>query len=197
MNVIFFCSGLRGGGKTSVNGYISCKNANLSVFLLGDEEGVARKSADVMTENHPGLTIAGSHHGYFNTQNSENEIVIDYINSTSSDILLVGMGMPRQEFWVDDNIDKLNVRVCITVGAAFRWYSGLERRAPRWVTDNGFEWLGRLVHHPIKLFRRYVIGNPLLMLRVITVYWLKLKMPSKCKKHVIPGCRIACKFQDR
>jgi N-acetylglucosaminyldiphosphoundecaprenol N-acetyl-beta-D-mannosaminyltransferase len=174
---------------------MSSKDANLSLFFLGDEEGVARKAAEVMAEKHPGLIIAGTHHGFFNTLNNENKAVIDYINSTSADILLVGMGMPRQEFWIDENIELLNAHVYIPVGAAFRWYSGMDTRAPRWVTDHGLEWLARFIRHPKKLFRRYIVGNPLFFARLFRTHWLNTPLPAQCSRPVLAGCVEGCSFK--
>jgi N-acetylglucosaminyldiphosphoundecaprenol N-acetyl-beta-D-mannosaminyltransferase len=82
-------------------------------------------------------------------------------------MLLLGFGMPLQERWLMQNWDCLDVRVALTGGAAFDYISGDLRRGPRFLTDNGFEWLARLFIEPKRLWRRYVIGNPLFLLRVL------------------------------
>lgn len=137
------------------------------VFLLGDEPGVAEECSSVMTAKHAGLAIAGTHTGFFEINGEENQRLIRRINESKARVLLVGMGMPRQERWIDENRSTLNPSVVVSVGALFRWYAGVEQRAPRWFTDRGLEWLFRLVRHPIRHFRRYVVGNPLFVARVL------------------------------
>ena len=143
----------------------------ISVFLVGDEPGVAEACADAIRRNHPGVEVAGTHHGFFEVGSNEDLGLVRSINESSPAVVLVGMGMPRQERWIDQNLDKLDVSLCLPVGALFRWYAGVERRAPSWITSNGLEWLGRLVAHPVRHFRRYVVGLPLFLERVI--FWAR------------------------
>lgn len=152
--------------------------ADASIFLLGDEEAVVSAMEREMREKHRELRIVGQHHGFFQKHGAENDRVIQQINEAAPDIVLVGMGMPVQEFWIDENIERLNAKVFLPVGAAFRWYSGVEKRAPKGVTDHGFEWLARFARHPIKHFRRYAIGNPLLFIRLVKTYWLGFDLPA-------------------
>ncbi len=141
----------------------------LSLFFLGARPGVAEKAAARLKEKSPGLSIAGVHHGYFDHRlgNPENEAVVREINAANPDILIVGFGMPLQELWLKENWDRLNAGVAMTLGAVFDYVSGDLRRGPRILTDNGFEWLARLLIEPKRLWRRYVIGNPLFLLRVL------------------------------
>lgn len=139
--------------------------AGQSVYALGDEPGVAGAFQNLLADRHSGYRAAGSHHGFFGPH--EEDAVIDQINASGAVHLLVGMGMPRQELWLVANAHRLRPRVLIPVGALFRWYAGLERRAPRWLTDSGLEWAARLARHPVRHFRRYMLGNPAFMLRVI------------------------------
>lgn len=138
-----------------------------SVFLLGDEDGVAGKCVQRILRGHPSVQVAGYHHGYFDPHGSDNSTVVDLINASAADILLVGMGMPRQEYWIDDNLGQLSSRVLVPVGAAFRWYSREARVAPRWVSHAGLEWMWRLAHQPLRLARRYLVGNPQFLFRVL------------------------------
>ncbi|MEX2622927.1 MAG: WecB/TagA/CpsF family glycosyltransferase [Acidimicrobiia bacterium] len=130
----------------------------LSVFLLGDETQVVEACKQSMVTSHHRLNIVGTHHGFFRDAD-EGSQVIALVNEARPDLLLVGMGMPAQEFWIDENIAGLDIGVALPVGALFRWYSGAEKRAPRILSDHGLEWLWRLAHHPVRLFRRYVVGN--------------------------------------
>jgi N-acetylglucosaminyldiphosphoundecaprenol N-acetyl-beta-D-mannosaminyltransferase len=130
---------------------------------------VAKKAAARLKERYPNLKIAGIHHGYFDRTpgNPENEAVLREINAAKPDVLLVGFGMPLQERWLMQNWDKVDARVALTGGAVFDYVSGELKRGPRILTDNGFEWLARLLIEPQRLWRRYVVGNPLFLLRVL------------------------------
>jgi N-acetylglucosaminyldiphosphoundecaprenol N-acetyl-beta-D-mannosaminyltransferase len=80
--------------------------------------------------------------------------------------VLVGMGTPKQELWVDRYADRLNGAVVWTVGALFDYVSGHTPRAPRWLADNGLEWIFRLTIEPQRMWRRYLLGNPIFLSRV-------------------------------
>jgi len=138
-----------------------------SMFLLGNEPGVADKAAERFSGKFGARIVAGTQHGYFNKDGVENDAVIDAINSSGANILLVGMGMPLQEKWITKHRARLKPRVLLPVGALFGWYSGQLSRPPRWMTDNGMEWLGRLWRHPRRVWKRYLIGNPIFLARVI------------------------------
>lgn len=140
-----------------------CVREGFSLFLLGARPGVAEKAAARLSAAYSGLQIVGTQHGYFDkTQGSaENEVVAEMINHTKPNILIVGFGMPKQEQWIRDNFDRLEVNVFLPVGAALDYAAGEVQRAPRWMTDHGLEWLGRLVIEPRRLWRRYLIGIPL------------------------------------
>jgi N-acetylglucosaminyldiphosphoundecaprenol N-acetyl-beta-D-mannosaminyltransferase len=140
-----------------------------SLYFLGARPGVAVEAARRLERRYPALKIAGSHHGYFDHAigSPENEAVLQDINASSPDILLVGLGMPLQEYWVMENRHRLNAGVVLTGGAVFDYVSGRLRRGPRLLTESGFEWLARLLIEPRRLWRRYVVGNPLFLLRVL------------------------------
>jgi len=140
-----------------------------SFFLLGSRPGVADKAAARLRERFPNLRIAGTHHGYFDKTpgSAENEAVIQQINAARPNILFVGFGMPLQERWLADNWERLDVNVALTCGALFDYVSGELRRSPKWLNDHGLEWLGRLIIEPRRLWRRYLIGNPLFLWRVL------------------------------
>ena len=80
---------------------------------------------------------------------------------------MVGFGMPLQEFWIEDNFNRINAQIFLPVGALFDYVSENKYRAPKWVTSNGLEWLARLLTEPKRLWNRYIIGNPLFIYRVI------------------------------
>jgi N-acetylglucosaminyldiphosphoundecaprenol N-acetyl-beta-D-mannosaminyltransferase len=140
-----------------------------SMYLLGARPGVAEEAARRLRARHPDLQVVGVRHGYFDQAAGSpgNEAVVREVNGARPDILLVGLGMPLQENWLMENRDRLNAGVALTGGAVFDYVSGGLRRGPRVLTDNGFEWLARLLVEPRRLWRRYLIGNPLFLLRVL------------------------------
>jgi N-acetylglucosaminyldiphosphoundecaprenol N-acetyl-beta-D-mannosaminyltransferase len=139
----------------------------LTLFLLGGAAGSAEDAAQTLRRRHPGLRIAGTEPGYDVTPET-----IDRVNRAHADILLVGMGTPRQETWIEAHRVSLNPPVVWAVGALFDFVSGRIPRGPRLLTEHGFEWLCRLVAEPRKLWRRYLIGNPLFVWAVIREYRL-------------------------
>jgi len=144
-----------------------CERASqegLSIYLLGARPGVAVETARVIRKKYPALKIAGTKHGYFTA--GENAEVIREINESGADILLVATGAPRQELWLADNAAALKPILRMGVGGLFDFYSGRIRRAPIWVRELGMEWVWRLLMEPRRLWRRYVIGNPLFLARV-------------------------------
>ena len=140
-----------------------------SLYLLGAREGVAQEAARRLRERYPLLRIVGVRHGYFDHSagSAENEAVLQEINASAPDILLVGLGMPLQERWLTENRHMLDAGVALTCGAAFDYASRRLRRGPPLLTESGLEWLARLLLEPRRLWRRYLVGNPLFLLRVM------------------------------
>ena len=138
-------------------------------FFLGGAPGVAEKAKERLHKRFPSMRIAGIHHGYFDKTpgSAENESVVRLVNALRPDILLVAFGMPLQEQWLNENWDRLEAKVALTGGAVFDYISAQLWRGPRWLTDNDLEWLARLIIEPRRLWRRYLIGNPLFMWRVL------------------------------
>jgi N-acetylglucosaminyldiphosphoundecaprenol N-acetyl-beta-D-mannosaminyltransferase len=144
-----------------------CEARRISLYLLGSEPGTAREAARRLRRWHPNLEVAGHHHGYFEAETSHNERVLEDINARRPNILLVGMGSPKQELWVDRYAHRLDVDILWTVGALFDYVSGRVPRAPRWLADNGLEWIFRLGIEPQRMWRRYLLGNPVFLSRVV------------------------------
>ena len=138
---------------------------NQSIFLLGGKPGIARAAALRTQRRYPGLKIAGFHDGYFNK--AEAPEIVKSINATGADILLVAMGTPGQESWIDEYQQSLNAGVAIGVGGLLDFVARKINRAPNWVRQLGFEWIIRLINEPLRLLRRYVVGNPLFLFRVL------------------------------
>ena len=140
-----------------------------TLFFLGARPRVADKAAACLIERFPDLHIVGIHHGYFDKApgSPENEAVIQQINDVQPNILVIGFGMPLQEQWLMRNWERIEANVALTGGAVFDYVSGQLRRGPRWMTDHNMEWLARLIIEPRRLWRRYLIGNPLFLWRVL------------------------------
>lgn len=141
----------------------------LSFFFLGAGPLIAQKAAEKLQERFPDLVIKGVHHGHFDKHltSAENSAVIQKINQAKPDILLVGFGMPLQENWLRENWDNIDAHVALTGGAVFDYISGELKRAPKWMTDYGLEWLGRLIIEPKRLWKRYVVGNTMFLSRIM------------------------------
>ena len=145
----------------------------LSIFFLGARPGVAEEAARRLLRSHPNLKIAGVRHGFFDHGYGSpgNEAVVAEIDAARPDVLLIGLGMPLQERWLMENYRRLDFGVALTGGAVFDYASGRLRRGPRLLTDNGFEWLARLFVEPRRLWRRYLVGNPLFLARILAQRW--------------------------
>lgn len=124
------------------------------VFYLGGMPGVAKRAAAVLRSRYPNLQIQ-THHGYFSPE--ENHAVLDEIRDFQPHILMVGMGMPKQEHWVVDNLEKVSANVILTAGACFDYIAGVIPTPPRWMGRVGLEWLYRLLSEPRRLAKRYLV----------------------------------------
>jgi N-acetylglucosaminyldiphosphoundecaprenol N-acetyl-beta-D-mannosaminyltransferase len=145
---------------------LACEKQDVSLFLLAGQPGVVDKAITKFKAIAPNLRIQG-HHGHFDKSGKENDEVIQKINTFKPDILYVGFGMPLQERWILDNLNKIEARVFLPLGACLDFYTDTVYRGPRWLTDNGFEWLTRLMIEPSRLWDRYIVGNPLFFYRIL------------------------------
>jgi N-acetylglucosaminyldiphosphoundecaprenol N-acetyl-beta-D-mannosaminyltransferase len=128
------------------------------VFLLGGRQPVVARAAGRIAARHRGVALAARSGWFDATEGSaENEAAIEAIKRFRPDVLLVGMGMPRQELWVQRNLDRLPPCAVFTVGGAFDYEAGAQVPCPRWIGRIGLEWLFRLVQNPPRLFRRYCV----------------------------------------
>lgn len=139
-----------------------------TLFLLGARPGVSDRAAVALRQRVPDLRVVGTHHGYFDARRAspDNCRVVELVNSARPNILIVCFGMPKQEEWLSENWDELNVNVGLTGGAALDYVSGQLRRGPKWMTDHGLEWLARMIIEPRRLWRRYLLGNPVFLWRI-------------------------------
>lgn len=137
-------------------------------FLYGGAEGVPEKLESNLRQRFPGLQIVGTYSPPFRVlTHEEDEEIVRMINETDPDIVWVGLSTPKQERWMAAHVGRLTAPVLIGVGAAFDFHAGLKRQAPRWMQRNGLEWLFRLITEPKRLWRRYLINNPLFIVLVL------------------------------
>jgi N-acetylglucosaminyldiphosphoundecaprenol N-acetyl-beta-D-mannosaminyltransferase len=144
-----------------------CELSGRSIYLLGSEPPTAQEAAARLRRFYPRLNVVGAHHGYFEVGTPHAERVVEDIIARRPQIVLVGMSTPKQELWADRYADQLGGAVVWTVGALFDYVSGHTPRAPRWLADNGLEWIFRLAIEPRRMWRRYLIGNPVFLSRVL------------------------------
>jgi N-acetylglucosaminyldiphosphoundecaprenol N-acetyl-beta-D-mannosaminyltransferase len=154
-----------------------CEAERRSLYLLGSDAGAAQEAAATLKRWYPRLEVCGAHHGYFEIGTPHSERVVEHIAETRPDVLLVGMGTPLQELWVDHYFDRLDAHVVWTVGALFDYVSGRVRRAPPWMADHGLEWIFRLGIEPRRMWRRYLLGNPMFLWRVMNERQHRLDAP--------------------
>jgi N-acetylglucosaminyldiphosphoundecaprenol N-acetyl-beta-D-mannosaminyltransferase len=137
-------------------------------FFYGGAPGVGEKLAGMLPKQFPGLQVVGVESPPFRKLTAEEvEAEQARIRDERPDIIWVGIGSPRQEIWMSENIDRLKVPVLVGVGAAFDFLSGNKRQAPGWVQRNGLEWFYRLVSEPRRLWRRYLLGYPRFVVLVV------------------------------
>lgn len=163
--------------KDNVNGTdlfpVICHDAaaaGVKLALLGARPGIAERCAKNMKVQFPKLDVTWVHDGYFKQDTEDN--IIDAINRSGAEILFVAMGVPMQELWIARHANKLSVPVLLGVGALFDFYSGTMPRAPHWMRRLGLEWLFRYVMEPRRMFVRYIVGNPVFIIRAL---WRRLK----------------------
>ncbi len=128
------------------------------VFVIGGKPGVAEEAATVLRTQYPGLSLA-TEDGYFPLDDGDGGVSsrLARVAVERPDVVLVGMGMPRQEEFLDRYLERISAPVVGTCGAAFDYVAGAIPMAPRWMSALGFEWLFRLVAEPMRLWRRYLV----------------------------------------
>ena len=140
-----------------------------NIYLIGGKSGIAEKAKAVLENRHKNIKIVGFYHGFFSS--TEEKRIIEEINSRKVDILIVGMGVPKQELWITAVKDKLEtVKLCVAGGAIIDFIAGNVTRAPKWMRIIQIEWLYRLLLEPKRLWRRYLIGNIKFLYYVIFKY---------------------------
>ncbi|MDY6937529.1 MAG: WecB/TagA/CpsF family glycosyltransferase [Cyanobacteriota bacterium] len=152
---------------------------NLSVFFYGSTQTVLERLQSNLQRQFPNLKIAGAISPPFRPLSDEEQAeYIDRIHESGASIVFVGLGCPRQEKWAFEHRDRLNCPV-ICIGAAFDFHSGNIPQAPAWMQNAGLEWLFRLTQEPTRLWKRYLMLNPLYIL-LLVVEIVKLLPERTC-----------------
>lgn len=129
------------------------------IYLLGASKMVVEKVRDRLLTKYPKLIVSGCDDGYFDAISVDKQV--NKIRASNAKILIVAMGVPRQEYFIDERWKDLGVNFAIGVGGSFDVIAGVSRRAPLWMQKTGLEWLFRLLQEPRRLFGRYVRTNSL------------------------------------
>ncbi len=146
-------------------------NEDIKIFLLGAKEGVASQAQENINAKIGRPIIVGVHSPSFGFEKNEQESleIIEIIKNSGANVLAVGVGAPKQEKWIHKYKAQLpNIKIFLAIGATIDFEAGNKKRAPKWVSESGLEWLHRLFSEPKRLWRRYLIGGPLFC-------WLVLK----------------------
>ena len=141
----------------------------LKVFLLGGRPRAADKAAPILHARYPNLQIVGKYcppYG-FESDTTELQRINSAIQAAAPDVLFVGLGAPKQEYWIYDNYQQLGVPVSIGIGVSFELVSGMVKRAPKLLQKAGLEWFFRLIVEPQRLWQRYLVGNTVFILLVL------------------------------
>lgn len=152
-------------GTDFIPAFLKSMDAPLTVGLLGAKRDNAEDAATALSALAPQHSFVAIHDGFFSKD--EEPKILSRIAAIRPDILLVAMGVPRQEFWIDRYITERHCTMPIAVGALLDFLSGAVPRAPSWVRRLRLEWLFRLAIEPARLWRRYIVGNPLFLARVL------------------------------
>jgi N-acetylglucosaminyldiphosphoundecaprenol N-acetyl-beta-D-mannosaminyltransferase len=141
--------------------FVRASEKNYRSYFYGDTASTLAALQDAVAANYPGHEVAGAYSPPFvPLTTAEDEAVIERINSTRPDVLWVALGMPKQDLWIYERLDRLQVPVAIGVGAAFAFIAGTVPRCPDWIGNLGFEWVYRFTQEPKKLWRRDLLDGP-------------------------------------
>lgn len=144
---------------------LAAQREPLRVMLLGGKPGIAERAAARLQDEHPQHDFAVLSHGYFSAE--EEAALLARLEYERPDLLLVAFGNPRQEKWIAEKLGPRHCSVAAGIGAFFDFLAGEVTRAPLWIRRLRMEWLYRLWLEPGRLWRRYVVGNPIFLLRVL------------------------------
>lgn len=146
------------------------------IFLLGAGEGVAEQAAKNLEKKYPGFCCVGTYSPPFGFEKDPKEMekIICMLQKSKADQLFVGMGSPKQDIFIYENMKKYQIPVSYSMGAALDFIGGSVKRAPKWMCNCGLEWFYRFLQNPKRLFKRYFVDD-----RKIWTYFLKFRREEK------------------
>ena len=132
-----------------------------TMFFLGAAEGVAAKAAQNLTKRFPGLQVVGTYSPTFGFEKDPKELdkIYEIVRKAAPDMLIVGLGCPKQENFMYEHCRELGVPVSFGLGASFDFEAGNVKRAPRWMSEHGLEWLFRITQDPKRMAKRYLVDD--------------------------------------
>jgi N-acetylglucosaminyldiphosphoundecaprenol N-acetyl-beta-D-mannosaminyltransferase len=158
------------------------KSGGGSIYFLGSSLDTLRRIECKIKSDYPNVRIAGTFSPSY-TQNdfspNENDLVINSINNSAPDVLFVGLSAPKQEKWIYQNIELLDIKLACAIGAVFDFYAGKIKRSHPFFQDLGLEWLPRLLQEPKRLWKRTFVSAPIFLYHILKQYVKKInKLPS-------------------
>lgn len=143
---------------------ILCKVAakkGYSIFIIGGKDGIADQAKKKLEEKHPGIKVVGTYAPPFGFEKDEKELnkINEMISDAHPDLLIACFGCPKQEKWIYENYQKYDAKVSVCAGATVDFLAGNVNRAPKWMSEHGFEWFYRFLQEPKRLFKRYFVDD--------------------------------------
>lgn len=157
-----------------------CIHQGYSIYFLGGKRKTIDKAKVALQEHFPRLKLAGFMNGFYFEENMTDEEIVRMINQAAPHILLVGLGTPWQEKWIYHHARHLRVPVLWTCGSLLSIIAGERKRPSRWIKKLYLEWLSRWIDEPLRLFNRYIVGNPKFAYRVLKEYFHQ-RLPRNSK----------------
>ncbi len=140
-----------------------------SVFFLGAAPGVAQKAVDKLKKELPSLKVAGVYSPPIGFENDPIEInkINKILFDSRADMLFVGMGVPKQDIFIYENMNKYKIPMSFSIGGTIDFIAGEQKRAPKWMSKIGMEWFYRLCQSPKRMFKRYIIDDS----KILKLVW--------------------------
>ena len=160
--------------------HAQANNLPITVFLLGAMPGVAERAKEVIQAKWPTISVVGTLSPDFGFEKKPviSALICKKINASGADLLVIGLGAPKQELWVSQHAAELSVKVALCVGATIDFIAGEKARAPLWMQEIGLEWLHRLLSEPGRLAKRYMV-DAIIFPQLVFKEWRLHKRLSK------------------
>ena len=139
------------------------------IYFFGAKDEVVKSVIHKVKKEYPNVKISGFRNGYF--KDEQNDLIVEDIRNSNADILFIAFSSPQKEYWLSQNINKLNVPFCMGVGGSFDIVAGITKRAPLWMQELGLEWFYRFKEEPKRMWKRYLVGNTKFCLLLFKEYF--------------------------